>query len=154
MVMVTGYLRDFGLQSLAGLSPLIEFVPTSPGISGNDVLVDRPVVPATLQLNGRFDVELLPTAGIRPAMYYRIIVRWLDAAGGFVAYNEIPGVLNVTDEGGLIGPMLITQAGAPGLTWVGLDPPPSTGPYTSWLRMDPNNINDDDPTVGDYYEWG
>lgn len=152
MAIVTGTLTDFGLTLLPGLQPVVIFQADSPGVSPGTVFVDRPieVVPNS---SGAFSVNLQPLDVVRPATFYRVTVKWLDSGGAFIGFNEIPGKLYVTSAGGKIGDLLATEGGAPGLTWVGLTEPPTNGPYTSWLRMDPNNIDDFDPTVGDYYEW-
>ncbi|MET0716419.1 MAG: hypothetical protein ABWY57_16050 [Mycetocola sp.] len=154
MAIITGYLRDFTNGYLADYKPVMVFQSTTPGVDGNNVLVDKPIEVTTSSI-GRFDVDLKPSGPIRPAMYYTVSVKWLDSDGGFIGFNEIPGKLYVPDGGGMFGEFFTTETGAPGLTWVSLSPPPSPGVFTTWLRMDPNDFNpdDDDPTVGDYYEW-
>lgn len=150
MATVTGSLMDLGLTVMPGLHPEITFT-ADPGVDGGTIVAGRPVVviPAA---DGAFSVNLWPTTTLRPATYYRITVRWLDAAGNFIGMSEIPAYLYVSDLGGVLGDLLVTS-GAPGMTWYGLEPPPIRGPFTSWLRVDPNNPDDYTPETGDLYEW-
>lgn len=151
MPTVTGVLTDFGLSPVPGLQPVIRFT-AAPGIDGNSIRIDRGIeaIPAA---DGTFSATLASTDTLRPATGYRMSVKWLDAAGNFIGFNEIPGELYVPPEGGALEDLLISFGGAPGLTWVSLTEPPLQGPFTSWLRVDPTNQDDYDPTTGDYYEW-
>jgi len=151
MAIVTGSMTDLGLSPIPGLQPRLGFQADA-GIDSGTVRIDRliEVVPNAL---GVFSVNLAPTDTIRPATSYRLTVTWLDALGQPAGFAEIPGRLYVPADGGALGDLITTDGGAPGLTWVGLEPPAERGPFTSWLRMDPDNIDDFDPASGDYYEW-
>lgn len=147
MAVVTGTLRDFGLQSLAAFQAEIIFTPTGPALHGNTVLVTKPVVvvPAS---DGSFTATLFLTTFLQPAQAYRMSVRWFDSAGNYVMVDHFEWDLLVPAEGGPISELLAAPQN-PTTVWVGLNPPPKPVRGSWWLESSEDGLSG----TGNLYEW-
>lgn len=151
MAVVTGTLTDFGLQSLAGLSPRIIFTASDPTTLGGRLFSTKPIV-VIPSSSGAFSVDLQPTEFIMPEVFYRIRVEWLDSDGGYVGVDFFDWPLYVPEAGGAIGDLALTDAN-PQLAWVGVDEPPRLPVRTSWwLQVNPDDP-DDPRATGILWEW-
>jgi hypothetical protein len=160
MPVLTGSLSDVGLGHLGSAAPRLKFALNTPAVGINgQLVVTAPVYVTPSAVTGEFTVTLITTDDLRPAgpvpeVFIYVFAEWLG--GGF---DHFLAPLRVTASTTSIG-QAIQAAGSSGLSWTGLQPPPSVNRFTSWLVMDPDRP--DDPTVvptypgtllGDYIEW-
>lgn len=141
MALVTGTLRNFGIESLAPYSPQIVFTPSGNAVLGDYLLATDPIV-VTPQVSGVFEVNLAPTVDIRPDCWYTIAIQWLDAGGNYIRKDFPDWKLRVPSIGGTVTALLAVPAN-PAQVWVGETPPPNPVPGTWWLN----------PTTGELKEW-
>lgn len=141
MALVTGTLKDFGLDALAAYAPTIKFIPSGPGVNDTTLFASRviEVVPAA---DGSFSVDLAPTEDVRPDRWYSISLGWLNGAGVPVGFDAIDWQLRVPIAGGTI-PDLVNAPANPAQVWVSESAPANPTPGTWWLN----------PTTGDLNEW-
>lgn len=156
MAAVTGTLKTFGLESLAGKQPLIVFEANKAATApGGEIFATDPVR-VTPGSDGSFSARLQPTENlITPDVHYRMWIEYLDSANNYVRVDNPDWQLRVPAAGGTLGDLLklpkinsglvITAPTAPAL-WLGLG--------AMWLQMDPNDPdNPDNPAnTGDLYE--
>ncbi|PZE66886.1 hypothetical protein [Curtobacterium sp. MCBD17_021] len=153
MAAITGALRDFGLNNLTPLSPRLVFTASAPAVTRSGIFSTRPVV-AIPNGSGNFTVELQETASIRPAIFYRIRIEWMEdgeGTAGYVGVDLLHWPLFVPPEGGAIGDLIQAPANSSAV-WVGLLPPTDPTPGTWWLEMNPDDAADPRNT-GQLYEW-
>lgn len=142
MALVTGTLRDFGLQSLAEYSPQVIFTPSSPAIGGPYLLATEPVVAIPL-IGGQFEANLIPTIDLRPDCWYTISIQWLNLDGDYIRKDFLDWKLRIPSAlGGEISDLLAAPPN-PSQAWVGESPPDNPAPGTWWLN----------PTTGELKEW-
>jgi len=152
---VTGTLSDFGLQPIAGLYPEIEFMPSGPAVaSGGRLLITEPVR-TTPSSGGAFTVNLQESDDLVPVgMFYKMSVKWLDAAGNYVRVDSPDWKIRVPTGGGPIADLIQLPFGAALVVTSPTAPPLWLGLAAKWLQMDPNDPNN--PTnpanTGDLYE--
>lgn len=128
MAVVTGTLSDFGLASLADMSPRIIFTPSGAGTNGSQLFSSTPVV-VYPDSTGAFSVTLAATDGVTPEVWYAVSIEHLNAGGEFTHFDVLGYRLYVPEVGGNIGEM----PGAPLRTdtvLVSLAPPPDG--YIGW----------------------
>lgn len=118
---------------------VVRFVPSGASVGvvaaypGREVKVISPA-------DGELAVNLTPTEGLTPRVWYTIRFEWFDKhplvdEWNLVGWSELPGRLRVPPEGGDVGDLLGDyNAGEPQL-FIGHGPPPE------WL-----------PTPGVYYD--
>lgn len=156
MAVVTGTLKTFGLESLAGKQPLIVFEANKPATgTGGELFATDPVkvTPAT---DGTFTARLQPTENlITPGVVYQMSIEYLDSANNYVRVDNPDWQLRVPAAGGTLGDLLtlpevssalvITSPTAPPL-WLGLG--------AMWLQADPEDIDNplNPANTGDLYK--
>lgn len=138
MVLVYGTLSDFGLQSLAAGSPRVVFTPSGAGTLGRRLFSSDPVVayPAT---DGSFTVDLQPTDGIVPEVWYTVSIEHLKQGGQFTHYDVLGYRLFVPIIGGELGNLPEAPL-SPSTVLVSLDPPPPG--YKGWYLNAPGPAED------------
>lgn len=141
MPKVTGRLTDFGLNAMADNAPRVVFEYTSPGVAQSSILATHPVV-SVPAYNGFFEADLVESAKISPAGFYRVFLEWRDDTTRTYRRDELPGELYVPAAGGVLADLLRVPSN-PALVWTGTEPPPNPAPGSWWQK----------PT-GDLYEWG
>lgn len=141
MAIITGTLRDFGLQSLAAYAPQVVFTPSSPAVGGPYLLSTEPVI-VTPEVGGQFEANLMPTIDLRPDCWYWISIVWLDPAGNYIRKDFLDWKLRIpTSAGGAISDLLSVPSN-PAQAWVGVTEPDNATPGTWWLN----------PTTGELKE--
>ena len=118
MAIVTGTLTDFQGVPRPTLSPRVVFTPDGLATRGAGVFFSLPIsiIPNT---DGTFSVGLVDTETLAPAdIFYRMKIEWLDAAGNFIGFDEMPGELRVPAAGGVLGD-LTTMPRSALEVWVG-----------------------------------
>jgi hypothetical protein len=141
MAIVSGVLSDFGRGALANssydLHPEIWFIP-----SGNatktpaSLIATRPIIVTPTISTGAFTADLEPTDGLRPEVWFTIVIQWLDSAGNYVSKDFVPWKLYVPAAGGAISD-LIGAPWNPVLAWWGSDAPLGE-PVVNTLWLDPD----------------
>ena len=141
MAIVNGTLKDFGMGSLGGKSPTIQFIPSGNAYTpGGSLFATAPVI-STPDFGGTFSVDLQPTQTLLPARWYTITITWLDSGGNFTKKDFPEWKLFVPPEGGLIGPLL-QSAWNPTLAWWGPAEPAGTPvANTLWLETDTGDLS-------------
>jgi hypothetical protein len=141
MATVTGELKDFGMEDLSSLAPVVTFTPSTVGVLSSELFATRPikVVPAD---DGSFSVELQATEELQNVVFYSLSISWLNSSGGFLSVDLPDWKIRVPGDGGAIGD-LISAPTNPALTFVNETAPlnPSVGQL--WLV----------PSTGDLYRW-
>lgn len=146
MAAVTGTLKTFGMESLAGKRPVIVFEANKVGMGTNGELLSRDPVKVTPAADDTFNARLQPTENlITPDVHYKMFIEYLDSANNYVRVDNPDWTLRVPAAGGAIGDLLqlprinsalvITSPTAPAV-WLGLG--------AMWLQMDPNDPNNPD----------
>lgn len=130
MVQVTGTLSDFGLEALAPFFPVIEFVPSGPGITAQRLLSGKPVR-VTPFASGSFTVDLYPNDWVRNDSWYTIRIVQLGEYG--TELDALPWKLRVPPTGGWVGDLLDAPSNA-GWVWVGPKPPEDTVNWLWWIN--------------------
>ena len=144
MVDVRGTLTDFGLQSLAAKDPRVIFTASSAGTLGRRLFSSDPII-AIPAADGSFTVDLQPTDGIVPEVWYEVSIEHLNASGKFTHYDVLGYKLFVPFVGGDIGDMPDAPL-SPQTVLVSLAPPPAG--YVGWYLNapgpgeDPGDPND------------
>lgn len=142
MATVTGALSDIGIQPFPELQPRLIFTPSGPGLSDARLFATKPKIVNVASGSGSFTVDLQPTQGSRPAVYYTITIEWLDPSGNYVSADFLTWKLFVPYEGGELTELIEAPAN-PMLFWVGEDPPVLPTPGQHWLK----------PSSGDIQKW-
>lgn len=101
MAVMTGSLRDFAYRRMNFYNPRIIFTPSGVGTRGEFLIASEPVV-VTPDEQGEFTVNLEPTQGVVPQIWYRITIEWSDAAGNFQKQDNPDWVLVVPFAGGRV----------------------------------------------------
>lgn len=143
MAVVTGTLKTFGLESLAGKQPVIVFEANKAATGpGGELFATDPVrVPPAN--DGAFTARLQATENlITDGVHYNMWIEYLDPANNYVRVDNPDWQLRVPTAGGALGDLLkvpkinsalvITSPSPPAL-WLGLG--------AMWLQMDPNDPN-------------
>jgi hypothetical protein len=133
-----GNLLDFGTQPRADLHPELRFIPSGPGADGNQLLFTATKV-VTPAWDGSFSVPLAITENLTPDVFYRLNIRWLDAAGNFRGEDNPQWQLRVGVGATSFGDLV--EASSPTFTIESATRP--TGAYAYWLNT----------TTGDLYKW-
>lgn len=156
MAAVTGTLKTFGLESLAGKQPVIVFEANKAATGpGGELFATDPVrVPPAS--DGAFTARLQPTENlITDGVHYRMWIEYLDAANNYVRVDNPDWQLRVPSAGGTLGDLLKLPRVSSGLVITSPTPPPIwLGLGAMWLQADPNDI--DNPlnpgNTGDLHE--
>lgn len=144
MPIVTGQIRDFGLQPLSAFRPELVFHPSGPGLAGSRILGTKPIIVRPFaQATGSFSVELQSTESLLNDVWYRIELRWLNTDGTFVSKDLPDWKVRVPIEGGALVDMLDAPVQG-GLAWIGETPPPQTPVPGMWWLV---------PSTGELKEW-
>lgn len=144
MALVTGELNDFGLQPLAAKDPRVIFTASSSGTLGRKLFSSDPIVvyPAP---DGTFTVDLQPTDGVVPEVWYEVSIEHLNESGRFTHYDVLGYRLFVPITGGELGDLPEAPL-SPSTVLVSLDPPPPgyNGFYLNAAGpgVDPGDPND------------
>jgi hypothetical protein len=134
---IAGTLADFGLNSMSGKSPVLEFIPSGPAFAGGGFVLPPEKVRVTPAGDGSFTVELTITEGLVPDAWYELQVRWSGNKG----FTRFPGKLRVPLTGTTFARMLQTsQASAYWVISDELQPP-----VAAFHRVD--------PITGDVFPW-
>ena len=145
MATVTGALTDFGIQPFPTLQPRLIFTPSGPAVSDVRLFATRPISVTPLG-SGSFTVNLQPTEGVRPAVWYRVTVEWLMPGtgedDGYTSVDDLGWDIFVPSAGGAIQDLIKAPVN-PMLFWVGEDPPPVPVEGQRWLI----------PSTGDIKKW-
>lgn len=156
MAAVTGTLKTFGLESLAGKQPVIVFEANKPATGSGGELFATDPVRVTPGSDGTFSARLQSTENlITDNVSYRMWIEYLDSANNYVRVDNPDWVLRVPAAGGALGDLLqlpkinssmVITSPTPPVLWLGLG--------AMWLQMDPNDPNSPDNPVntGDLYE--
>lgn len=148
MSVINFTLLDFGLASLAPMSPTVKFIPSGAGIAGGRLFSSTPVVATMTGAAGT--VTLTSTDGVVPEAYYTVQIEHLQAGGQYTHFDILGFKVYVPD--GYIGPL----TGLPGVplspssVLVSLDPPPAG--YKGWWLYSPatgQTMPLDDPLIGE-----
>lgn len=123
MVSVNGELNDFGLRTLADKEPAVIFTPSGPGTLGRTLFSSDPIVVYPDE-DGTFTVDLQPTDGVVPEVWYTVSISHLKAGGRFTHYDVLGYKLFVPITGGALGDMPDAPL-SPSTVLVSLDPPPA-----------------------------
>lgn len=142
MATITGALSDFGINPFPELQPRLIFTASGPAVSSSRLFATKPVIVDVASGSGSFTVDLQPTDGVRPAVYYKITIEWLDPDGNYVSADFLEWKLYVPSEGGELYDLIKAPAN-PLLFWVGETPPPVPMPGQYWLT----------PSTGDLKKW-
>lgn len=126
MARVYGDLSDFGLQALS--RPTVLFTPTGPGVKAGKLLSTTPV-PAIVASSGAFMVDLEPTDGVVPEVFYTVSIEHLQPGGQFTHFDLVGLQFHVSVAGGRIGELPGVPL-SPYFVLVSLDPPPPG--YKGW----------------------
>ncbi len=123
MVYVNGELNDFGLRTLADKDPAVIFTPSGAGTLGRTLFSSEPVTvyPAA---DGTFSVDLQPTDGVVPEVWYTVSIEHLKDGGRFTHYDVLGYRLFVPITGGSLGDLPDAPL-SPSTVLVSLDPPPA-----------------------------
>lgn len=101
MAIMTGSLRDFAYRRLNYNTPRITFTPSGPGVRADTLFATMPVR-VTPDEEGAFSVNLEPTAGVTPQVWYSITLEWSDSSGNFQSQDNPDWVLVVPPGGGAV----------------------------------------------------
>lgn len=123
MVAVTYTLTDFGLQSLADRSPRVIFTASGAGTKGARLFPTTPIV-SIPETNGSGTVNLEPTDGVSPEVWYTVSIEHLQPGGQYTHFDILDYRLYVAPIGGPIGNMPGVPL-SPANVYVSLDPPPA-----------------------------
>lgn len=137
MAAVTYTLTDFGLQSLADKSPRVIFTPSSAGVKGTRLFPSTPIV-SIPDVTGMGAVQLEPTDGVIPTVWYNVSIEHLQPGGQYTHYDLLNYRLFVPTTGGPIGDLPDSPL-APDVVLVSLAPPPAG--YRGWYLNAPGPGN-------------
>lgn len=148
MTIVNGQLSDFGLGVMGVQVPQIVFTPSGPAVAGTAVFATEPIVVSPSFLTGNFSVDLVPTEGLRPEVWYEVSIRWLPKSGthvdgNWVQHDLLSAKVYVPDTSFIALADALEIPGGADLIWVGPTAPPNPKPYTKWLNS----------LTGDLTEW-
>lgn len=156
MAVVTGTLKTFGMESLAGKQPLIVFEANKAATGpGGELFATDPVrvTPAT---DGTFSARLQPTENLITAdVHYRMWIEYLDSANNYVRIDNPDWVLRVPTAGGTLSDLLKLPKVSSGLVITAPTAPPVwLGLGAMWLQSDPNDMDNplNPANTGDLYE--
>lgn len=142
MPLVNGTLTDFSLDPLELGSPLLSFRASSPAVTGTNLLTARKAVEVEPLSNGFFEVDLVSTETVTPAMHYTIELRYRDEKTGLMLNELLPWQLSVPPEGGALADLIAVPSN-PATVWTGTEPPTNPAPGSWWY----------DPETGELSEW-
>ena len=148
MAVVTGTLSDFGLQSLVGRDPIVTFTASSAGVKGGRLFTSTPIK-VTPDAAGAVSVNLEPTDGVVPEVWYRVSIEHLQLGGEYTHFDLLDFRLYVPEVGGPIGSLPGTPL-SPFYVLVSLDPPPAG--YRGWWLYSPAEGQEmplNDPLIGE-----
>lgn len=142
MAIVTGALSDIGIDPFPELQPRLIFTPSGNSVSDARLFATKPKIVNVAAGSGSFMVDLQPSEGSRPAIYYTITIEWLATNGQYVSADFLEWKIFVPYEGGTLADLIEAPAN-PMLFWVGETAPllPTPGQY--WLK----------PSSGDIKKW-
>lgn len=149
MATITFTLSDFGLQSLASKFPVVRFAPSGAGIHGGNIFFSTPVevVPDAA---GNAVVELVPTEGVVPVVWYEVQIEHLGPGGQYTHFDVLDLRIHIPE--GYNGPLskLPNVPLSPTTVLVSLDQPPAG--YRGWWLYSPARGQEmplDDPLIGE-----
>lgn len=142
MATVTGALSDFGINPFPELQPRLIFTPSGPGVSATRLFATKPIIVDVASGSGSFTVNLQPTDGVRPAVYYKVTIEWLDPAGNYVSADFLEWKIFVPSAGGELYDLIQAPVN-PLLFYVGETAPLYPVPGQYWLK----------PSTGDIKKW-
>jgi hypothetical protein len=142
MATVTGALSDIGINAFPELQPRLIFTPSGPATAATRLFATKPVIVPVASGSGTFTVDLQPTDGMRPAIWYVVTIEWLDPAGNYVSADFLEWKLFVPSGGGNFGDLVQAPLN-PLLFWVSETPPTDPTPGQYWLT----------PSTGDLKKW-
>jgi len=102
MPILTGLVANFRKQTMAAYSVEIWFTPSGPGVGATGGMIAAQPVIVVPDPDGTFSIDLQQTATLRPTVWFDISLRYLDAAGNYIARDDIPGRLDVGTLGGVL----------------------------------------------------
>lgn len=130
MAVVTMNVRTYGLAAFPADERLVaRFVPSAASVGvvnaypGREVKV---IVPS----DGNLTVNLTPTEGLSPRVWYTIRFEWFDKhplmdEWNLAGWSELKGRLHVPPEGGDVGDLLGDYIASAPQLWEGYGPPPT-----------------------------
>lgn len=145
MAYVSFTLTDFGLQTLAAKAPRVIFTPSGAGVKGARLFPSTPIV-VIPDADGKGLVNLEPTDGVVPVVWYTVSIEHLQSGGQYSHYDVLGYRLYVPVTGGAIGSMPDAPL-SPNTVLVSLAPPPvgHKGWYLNAAGADQPPGNPDDP---------
>lgn len=147
MALITFKLNDFGVASMANLSPRVYFEPDGPAVvatNPTDYLLASKRVRATLAPDGvTFSVNLFPSSWARPVTTFRMVVEWLDAAGNFISRDSPQWRIFIPEADSSLADLIDVPPTA-FMAWIGPTPPEAPVVGAWWLNS----------VTGDLAEWG
>lgn len=149
MASITFRLSDFGLESLAEFNPIVKFIPSQAGVSGDRLLTTTPIV-VTPDPAGIGAVVLTDTDTVTPGIWYEVVIEHLMPGDQYKHFDHLP--LRFYVPTGYNGPL----SGLPGRQigtnayWFSLDPPPA-GFQGLWIYTPApgQTMPEDDDSIGD-----
>lgn len=140
MATVTMNVRTYGLAAFPSDERLVvRFVPSGASVGVVNAYPAREVK-VIVPSDGNLEVNLTPTEGLSPRVWYTIRFEWFDKHPvmddwNLVGWSEINGRLHVPAEGGDVGDLLGDYNASEPRLFIGHGPPPE------WL-----------PSPGVYYD--
>lgn len=118
---------------------VVRFVPSGASVGVVSAYPAREVK-VVVQADGNVNVDLTPTEGLSPAVWYTIRFEWFDKhplvdEWNLIGWSELDGRLHVPAEGGVVGDLLGDYDASQPQLFLGHGPPPA------WL-----------PSPGVYYD--
>lgn len=141
MAIVTGRLRDFGLEAMTKFRPKITFTPSGPGVSDAGLWASRSLV-ITPDGDGYFSDNIQTTDYMHNLVWLTLSVEWLDEAGNFTRVDYPDWKIFVPYDGGSLSDI----AGAFGnylMVYTGTSAPPFHFPNMWWFN----------PSTDDLFRW-
>lgn len=143
MAIYTGKITDASFRAIGwtGLSLTARTETSSGDVSTAGRLIVTREVPVALEEDGSFSVNLIASDDIVGTPRYIVTATYLDNFGQYSRRDMFR--FYARRSGGLIAQESIDNMPTTQFTWVGINPPPSPIPWTSWLN----------PVTGEYKEW-
>lgn len=125
MALVTFYLNDFGIASMANLAPRAYLVPDGPAVIATgavDYLLASRRVRMILDADGvTFSAEVFPTTWTIPTTRMRLLIEWLNTDGVPVGRDAPPWQFFIPAEDANLSDLIDVPLG-PFHWWVTTDP--------------------------------